>query len=98
VSSGEAARHLFPYRGEIEGEGMNKRTSLELLQAANDRTFNALWVVGGEEGSFACECGRTECSEQVELTVIEYAAREGGLPLLAPGHAGGPGSVVSVNP
>ena len=33
----------------------------ELLQAENNRTFNTLWVLGAEEGSFACECGDTDC-------------------------------------
>jgi hypothetical protein len=57
------------------------------LQAENDRTFNALWVLGVEEGSFACECGDTDCSEHMELALIEYAAREDGHALLASGHA-----------
>ena len=58
----------------------------ELLRAVNDRSFNALWVLGAEEGDFACECGRPGCSERLELTVIEYAARDDGELLLAPGH------------
>jgi hypothetical protein len=58
----------------------------ELVRAVNDRSFNALWGLGVEEGDFACECGRTGCSERLELTVIEYAARDDGQLLLAPGH------------
>lgn len=60
--------------------------SPDLLRAVNDRAFTTLWGFGSEEGDFACECGRTGCSERVELTVIEYAARDEGQPLLAPGH------------
>ncbi len=66
---------------------MGNAASSELLQAENDRTFNALWVLGVEEGSFACECGDTNCSEHMELALIEYAAREDGHALLASGHA-----------
>jgi hypothetical protein len=57
---------------------MGNGASSDLLQAENDRTFNALWVLGVEEGSFACECGDTDCSEHMELALIEYAAREDG--------------------
>jgi hypothetical protein len=53
----------------------------------NDHSFNALWALGAEEGDFACECGRVGCRERLELTVIEYAARDDGQLLLAPGHA-----------
>jgi hypothetical protein len=66
---------------------MGNAASSELLQAENDRTFNALWVLGVEEGAFACECGDTDCSEHMELALIEYAAREDGHALLASGHA-----------
>jgi hypothetical protein len=66
---------------------MGNPTSPEFVHARNDRTFSGLWAVGSEEGSFACECGRTDCSHELELTLIEYAAREDGQPLLAPGHA-----------
>ena len=66
---------------------MGNGASSELLQAENDRTFNALWVLGVEEGSFACECGKTGCGEHMELALIEYAAREDGHALLAFGHA-----------
>ena len=69
----------------------------ELLRAANDRSFNALWAFGAEEGDFACECGRVGCSERLELTIIEYAARDDGQLFLAPGHmpAGAMPSTVS---
>jgi hypothetical protein len=60
-----------------------------LLLAQNDRTFNSFWVLGVEEGSFACECGGTDCGERLDLSLIEYAAREDGQVLLAPGHAHG---------
>ena len=73
---------------------MGNAASSELLQAENDRTFNALWVLGVEEGSFACECGDTNCSENMELALIEYAAREDGHALLASGHATRRGSAV----
>ena len=66
---------------------MENGKSPELLLAQNDRTFNSLWVLGVEEGSFACECGGTDCGERLELSLIEYAAREDGQVLLAPGHA-----------
>ena len=66
---------------------MGNQASPELLLADNDRTFNALWVLGVEEGSFACECGDMDCSERMELALIEYAAREDGHALLASGHA-----------
>ena len=66
---------------------MGNQASPELLLADNDRTFNALWVLGVEEGSFACECGGTDCGERLDLTLIEYAARDDGHVLLARGHA-----------
>jgi len=66
---------------------MRNQASPELLLADNDRTFNALWVLGVEEGSFACECGGMDCGERLDLTLIEYAAREDGHVLLARGHA-----------
>ena len=44
---------------------MGNAASSELLQAENDRTFNALWVLGVEEGSFSCECGGTDCGERL---------------------------------
>jgi hypothetical protein len=66
---------------------MKNGTSPELLLAENDRTFNALWVLGVEEGSFACECGGTDCGERVDLALIEYDARDDRQALLARGHA-----------
>jgi hypothetical protein len=66
---------------------MRNGASPEFLLAENDRTFNALWVLGVEEGSFACECGGTDCGERLELALIEYAARDDGQALLARGHA-----------
>jgi hypothetical protein len=77
---------------------MGNQASPELLLADNDRTFNALWVLGVEEGSFACECGGTHCGERLDLALIEYAARDDGKVLLARGHATGravPSSSVS---
>lgn len=65
---------------------MKHGTSALPLREVNDRTFNALWGFGADEGDFLCECGGTDCSERLELTVIEYAARPAGQPLLAPGH------------
>ena len=66
---------------------MGNQASPELLLADNDRTFNALWVLGVEEGSFACECGGRECGDRLDLTLIEYAARDAGQVLLVRGHA-----------
>jgi hypothetical protein len=66
---------------------MRNGSSPELLLAENNRTFNALWVLGVEEGSFACECARAGCGERFDLTLIEYAARDDGQVLLARGHA-----------
>jgi hypothetical protein len=58
-----------------------------------------LWVLGVEEGSFACECGDTDCGERLELALIEYAARDDGQALLVRGHAtAGAASSSSVNP
>lgn len=65
---------------------MASGTSQELLQAANDRTFSLLWGIGAEEGDFVCECGQRDCTDRLELTIIEYAAREDGHWILAPGH------------
>jgi hypothetical protein len=77
---------------------MENGTSPELLQVGNDRTFNALWALGIEEGSFACECGRTDCSQQLVLALVDYDARDD-QPLLARGHArAGPASSSLVNP
>jgi hypothetical protein len=66
---------------------MRSGASPELLLAENDRTFNAVWVLGVDEGSFARECGATDCGERLSLTLIEYAARDDGQVLLACGHA-----------
>jgi len=78
---------------------MGNQASPELLLADNDRTFNALWVLGVEEGSFACECGGTHCGERFDLTVIEYAARDDAQALLVRGHAtAGAASSSSVTP
>ena len=57
---------------------MRNGASPELLLAKNDRTFNALWVLGVEEGSFTCECGGEGCGERLDLSLIEYAARDDG--------------------
>lgn len=66
---------------------MRNGASPELLLAENNRTFNALWVLGVEEGSFTCECGGEGCGERLDLSLIEYAARDDGQMLLAGGHA-----------
>jgi hypothetical protein len=56
-------------------------------------------VLGVEEGSFSCECGGTDCGERLDLTLIEYAARDDGQVLLARGHAtAGAASSSLVNP
>ena len=77
---------------------MGNQASPELLLADNDRTFNALWVLGVEEGSFACECGGTGCGERLDLALIEYAARDDGHVLLARGHATAGAAPSSVSP
>jgi hypothetical protein len=66
---------------------MRNGASPELLLAENNRTFNALWVLGVEEGSFTCECAGAGCGERLDLSLIEYAARDDGQVLLARGHA-----------
>ena len=66
---------------------MGNLASPELLLADNDLIFIALWVLGVGEGSFACECGGTDCGERLDLTLIEYAARDDGTVLLGRGHA-----------
>jgi hypothetical protein len=56
-------------------------------------------MLGVEEGSFACECGGTECFERLDLALIEYAARDEGQALLVRGHAtAGAVPSSSVNP
>jgi len=64
---------------------MENGTDPELLRGTNDRIYNVLSGVGGEEGTFLCECGATDCIEHVDLLSIEYAARRGQA-ILAPGH------------
>ena len=76
---------------------MGNQASPELLLADNDRTFNALWVLGVEEGSFACECGGTDCGERLDLTLIEYAARDDGQVLPRPRACDGRRSAVVFN-
>jgi hypothetical protein len=66
----------------------------ELVRTVNDRWFTVLSELGAQEGVFACECGRRDCSERLELTLIEYASRAEGETLLATGH--GRGSVALV--
>ena len=78
---------------------MGNQASPELLLADNDRTFNSLWVLGVEEGSFACECGGTDCGERLDIALIDYEARDDGQVLLARGHAtAGAASSSLVNP
>ena len=57
----------------------------ELRRAANDRIFESVVVEGGDDGYFACECGSGICSQQIEISLVEYAASRGGR-ILAPGH------------
>jgi hypothetical protein len=57
----------------------------ELRRAANDRIFESVILEGGETGYFACECGSGTCSQQIEISLVEYAASRGGR-ILSPGH------------
>jgi len=57
-----------------------------LMRNVNEHTYQVLLGNGSEDGDFVCECDETACFETVQMTLREYAARPGGLPLLAPGH------------
>lgn len=46
-----------------------------LTREVNDRVYDLLSELGGEEGEFLCECGDGTCSETLSLTLHEYAAR-----------------------
>jgi hypothetical protein len=42
---------------------------------------------GADRWDFTCECGAPACRSTVSLTLAEYEGlREGGRPVLAPGH------------
>lgn len=67
-----------------------------LLAEVNDRIFEVLSELGGEDGEvedgeFLCECSDASCLETIQLTLREYAALKGqpDRPLLKlPGHPG----------
>ena len=64
---------------------MENRLQSELRRAANDRIFESVVVEGGESGFFACECGSGTCIQQIEISLVEYAASRSGR-ILSPGH------------
>ena len=57
----------------------------ELRRAANDRIFESVVVEGGQTGYFACECGSGTCIQQIEISLVEYAASRDER-ILAPAH------------
>jgi hypothetical protein len=71
--------------GGNEGSEMENRLQSELRRAANDRIFESVVVEGGESGFFACECGSGTCIQQIEISLVEYAASRSGR-ILTPGH------------
>ena len=64
---------------------MEDRLQSELRRAANDRIFESVVVEGGESGFFACECGSGTCIQQIEISLVEYAAGRDER-ILAPAH------------
>jgi hypothetical protein len=58
-----------------------------IAQVANDRIHDALWGTEAEDGLFLCECGRSSCTEKVEMTCSEYVRlRDRGELVYAPRH------------
>jgi hypothetical protein len=72
--------------GAIQGSDMENVLQSELRRAANDRVFKSVVVEGGEDGYFACECGSGTCRQQIEISLVEYAASRDER-ILSPGHA-----------
>jgi hypothetical protein len=60
-----------------------------LIQDLNGSIYAVLAEVGSEDGDFLCECDDQDCSHIIQLTLREYAARQGpgdGIFVCAPGH------------
>jgi hypothetical protein len=57
----------------------------ELLRATNDRVFQTSIEQGGEDATFACECGSVTCAQRIEISLVEYAASRDGR-ILSPAH------------
>ena len=55
-----------------------------LRREENQAVHDNLVAAGGTTYAFACECGRSGCTERVELTLDEFAAAQR---IVAPGHA-----------
>lgn len=75
-------------RGALNKDPVLKTFLLtEVNHHIGDLATDADWGGGAAEWEFFCECGRSDCSEQVELTLDAYVAlADGGKPVLAPGH------------
>ncbi|HYY32152.1 MAG TPA: hypothetical protein VE693_01015 [Gaiellaceae bacterium] len=60
-----------------------------LTQTVNRHIYEVLNEVGSEDGDFLCECDDENCTQTIQLTLREYAARQGpgdGIFPCAPGH------------
>jgi hypothetical protein len=60
-----------------------------LTQTVNRHIYEVLDEVGSEDGDFLCECDDENCTQTIQLTLREYAARQGpgdGIFPCAPGH------------
>jgi hypothetical protein len=60
-----------------------------LIQALNSHIYAVLEEAGSEDADFLCECDDESCSETIQLTLREYAARQGpgdGIFVCARGH------------
>jgi hypothetical protein len=59
-----------------------------LFRGVNERIAETAARFGAEEASFVCECARTDCTEHVRATLVEYeqVRADGTRFILAPGH------------
>jgi hypothetical protein len=62
-----------PDRGGRKGTRVLESHS-QLIMGLNDRIFEVLSEIGGEDGDFLCECSNERCVETIQLTLREYAA------------------------
>ena len=58
----------------MEGQ---KSARSRLMPEVNDRIFDILSDLGGEDGEFLCECEDETCVETIQMTLREYAALPG---------------------
>jgi hypothetical protein len=61
----------------------------QLIETLNRHIYAVLEEVGSEDGDFLCECDDENCTKTIQLTLREYAARQGpgdGIFVCAPGH------------